>query len=340
MQSNINGADTADKTGAPLVSVIVPAYNAADTLERALDSALAQTMPNLEIIVVDDASSDTTFEVACRVAARDPRVRVLHNEHNAGLPTSRNYAIDNARGEWLALLDADDAWAPERLTHMLAVTNNADVVSDDIRTYVTRSSPSDVGKPKSWRLLSHQGLIVTEPRQLSILEFAQFNLGLLKPIIRRSFLQRHSLSFNVSLNHTVDFHLYFEMLASGARWLQLPNAYYFYYWHSGSMTRNALALAQDVIKSSKALLNHPAVAADAQLASAIKRRLKEWQANLAYHTVWSLLKQHRFTSLARLLFEQPSCYSLCIKKIIRSSRLRIAWWIRKLSERRLSSINQ
>ncbi len=340
VQSNINAFDTANEAGALLVSVIVPAYNAADTLEQALNSALAQTVPNLEIIVVDDASSDATFEVACMVAARDPRVRVLQNEHNGGLPMSRNHAIDKARGEWLALLDADDAWATERLGHMLAVTDNADVVSDDIHTYVVRSSPSYVGKPKSWRLLSHQGLTVTEPRQLGILEFTQFDLGLLKPIIRRSFLQRHSLRFNVSLNHTVDFHLYFEMLATGARWLQLPSAYYFYYWHSGSMTRNTIALAQDVIKSSKALLNHPAVAADAALASAIKRRLQEWQANLAYHTVWSLLKQRRFASLARLLFEQPSYYSLCTKKIIRSSELRLAWGIRKLSERRLASINQ
>src|SRR5215217_3734904 len=105
---------------APRVSVIVPAYNAAGYLERALASALAQTMPDLEVIVVDDASSDTTFEVACKIAARASRVRVLRNERNSGENASRNRAISTARGEWIALLDADDEWLPERLERMLA----------------------------------------------------------------------------------------------------------------------------------------------------------------------------------------------------------------------------
>jgi succinoglycan biosynthesis protein ExoO len=67
---------------APCVSVIVPAYNTADYLERALDSALAQTMSDLEVVVVDDAFSDNTLQVTRAAAARDSRVLVLHNERN------------------------------------------------------------------------------------------------------------------------------------------------------------------------------------------------------------------------------------------------------------------
>src|SRR5215208_5035081 len=114
----------------PRVSVIVPAFNVAGCLERALDSALNQTVPDLEILVVDDGSSDATLEVACRVAARDSRVRVMRNERNLGIGASRNRAFDEAQGEWLALLDGDDVWLPKRLERILAVSEGADVVSD------------------------------------------------------------------------------------------------------------------------------------------------------------------------------------------------------------------
>ncbi len=122
----------ASKVSAPRVSVIVPAYNVAGYLERALGSALVQTMPDLEVIVVDDASGDATFEVAHRISVRDPRVRVLRNKRNCGPSASRNRAIGAARGEWIALLDGDDAWLPERLERMTAYADKADVISDDI----------------------------------------------------------------------------------------------------------------------------------------------------------------------------------------------------------------
>src|SRR5919112_446276 len=115
----------------PRFSLIFPAYNAAGFLKRALHSALAQTMPDFELIVVDDASSDSTLALAHEVAARDPRVRVLHNERNRGMYATYNRAIDAARGEWVAALDADDVWLPERLERMLAVADGEDMVSDD-----------------------------------------------------------------------------------------------------------------------------------------------------------------------------------------------------------------
>src|SRR5918998_3254804 len=85
----------------PRVSVVIPAFNVAGCLERALDSALNQTIPDLEILVVDDGSSDATLEVACRVAARDSRIRVMRNERNLGIGASRNRAFNEAQGEWL-----------------------------------------------------------------------------------------------------------------------------------------------------------------------------------------------------------------------------------------------
>ena len=97
---------------APRFSVIIPAYNSAATLPRALDSVLAQREPAHEILVVDDASADATPDV---VAAYGDRVRYLRREHNAGVSAARNFGAGQASGDWLAFLDADDWYFPNRL---------------------------------------------------------------------------------------------------------------------------------------------------------------------------------------------------------------------------------
>jgi glycosyltransferase involved in cell wall biosynthesis len=96
----------------PRVSVIVPAYNAASTIEAALTSVLSQKYDDWEVVVADDGSTDDTQARAQRVS---PRVRVVRSSENVGLPAARNLAIAEAQGELLALLDADDRWLPEYL---------------------------------------------------------------------------------------------------------------------------------------------------------------------------------------------------------------------------------
>jgi glycosyltransferase involved in cell wall biosynthesis len=103
---------------APKVSVVVPAYNAQSTLDAALSSVLEQTMPDLEVIVVDDGSRDDTWALMQRWHELDPeRVRVLQHPSalNRGVAATRNLALECARGEYIAFLDADDAWVPHKL---------------------------------------------------------------------------------------------------------------------------------------------------------------------------------------------------------------------------------
>lgn len=99
----------------PRISAIIPCYNGAHFLPDALESALAQTYSDCELIVVDDGSTDATGEVAARYCERYPgRVRYIRQE-NQGLAAARNAAIEQSGGELLALLDCDDLWLPERL---------------------------------------------------------------------------------------------------------------------------------------------------------------------------------------------------------------------------------
>ena len=103
----------------PLVTVIIPAYNAAATVARALDSALAQTYRPIEVIVVDDCSKDATAEIVA--AYRDERIRLLRLPYNHGAGGVLNPAIAIARGEYIAFLDADDEWLPTKLARQVPV---------------------------------------------------------------------------------------------------------------------------------------------------------------------------------------------------------------------------
>ncbi len=98
----------------PLVSVIVPAYNAEKFIEKTLSSVLAQTYKNIEVLVVDDGSQDRTAEIIQSFAQIDRRVTLLQQQ-NAGVAAARNLAIQASRGEYIAPIDADDLWYPQNL---------------------------------------------------------------------------------------------------------------------------------------------------------------------------------------------------------------------------------
>ena len=135
-------------TDQPLVSVIVPAWNAAATLLETLESAGRQTHRNLEILVVDDGATDRTAEIAAGYCARDSRARLIQTE-NRGLASARNRAIDEARGEFIAPLDADDIWHPEKIERQLA-------------TFVEKGPK--VGLVYCWyRMIDEEGLVTEEP---------------------------------------------------------------------------------------------------------------------------------------------------------------------------------
>jgi glycosyltransferase involved in cell wall biosynthesis len=102
-----------------LVSVIIPAYNAAATLDETLRSVRSQTHRDLEIIVVDDGSRDETAAIARRHAARDARLRLI-SQRNAGVAAARNHGIAASGGALIAPVDADDLWAPDKIEKQLA----------------------------------------------------------------------------------------------------------------------------------------------------------------------------------------------------------------------------
>lgn len=104
----------------PTFSVIIPAYNAEATLRSTVDSVLSQSDQDFEIVIVDDGSQDATISVMHLLASADDRVRIV-SQTNAGVSAARNLGASLARGDWLAFLDADDEWAPNKLRQHRAV---------------------------------------------------------------------------------------------------------------------------------------------------------------------------------------------------------------------------
>lgn len=101
-----------------LVSVIMPVHNGADTIGESIDSVLAQTYKQWELIIIDDCSSDHTYEVIAGYS--DQRIRYLNLQQNCGVAQARNKGIKMAKGRYIAFLDSDDIWLPEKLCHQLA----------------------------------------------------------------------------------------------------------------------------------------------------------------------------------------------------------------------------
>jgi succinoglycan biosynthesis protein ExoO len=213
-------------TGTCCVSVLLPTYNSAPTLRRAATSALDQDLRDLEVLIVDDASQDATGRVAGELAAADSRVRVITLPQNRGKPFAMNRATAEARGRWIAVLDADDWYAPERLSALIRcaeqrqvelVADNQFLYDDGADQVVKTAFPAE----SSDRPLDKAAFIAgSDP-------YSDFDFGMLKPVVRTEFVRATGLSYHENAKLSEDFLYMLEFLAKGGRgWLAAKPMYY------------------------------------------------------------------------------------------------------------------
>ena len=105
----------------PKISIVTPAYNCEKYLEEAVNSVLAQSFEDWELLIIDDCSKDATWLRMQTLAKQDNRIRIFQNRQNSGSAATRNNGIRQARGEWIAFLDSDDLWRPEKLERQMSV---------------------------------------------------------------------------------------------------------------------------------------------------------------------------------------------------------------------------
>lgn len=131
-----------------LISIIMAAYNAERTIESAIRSILSQTYTNWELLVINDCSKDSTAAIVTTLASSDSRIRLLNNETNSGVSVSRKKGMEVATGTWIAVLDSDDMWAPDKLEKQLALAHKtgAELI------FTGSSFIDNDGNPIDWQL--------------------------------------------------------------------------------------------------------------------------------------------------------------------------------------------
>jgi succinoglycan biosynthesis protein ExoO len=226
----------------PDVSVIMPAYKAADFVGNAVASALASQDVSVEVVVVDDASPDATFAALQTLAANDSRVRIDRLAQNGGPSAARNRAIELATGRFIAVIDADDTIEPDRLRRLIDVANDtkADIVVDDMLEVDEQGQR--IGQatflkapPFRSRLSIDLETWVTYNQPLKPIDC----IGYLKPLFRRETLDRMGQRYDPALRNSEDYYIVADLLARGARMAYVPEPGY-RYRRSNSSTSHRL----------------------------------------------------------------------------------------------------
>lgn len=226
------------KPSSPLVSVLMPTYNNGPYIAQAIESVLRQTMPHLELIVTNNASTDETAALLDHYAAQDSRVKVLHNPANIGLCPNFNLTFQrmDPQSQYFIFLPSDDWWEPQLLERLLAVMETDPeltfVHADGYRTdeegkvlfrYMQQFSRQPLPGPhRAIRELIHSPYVFAQTTLVRRSQFARF--------------YPHPLPYDSDLSFAPDYHLWLQLLMRGGRAYYLPERLAFFRRHPGSHT--------------------------------------------------------------------------------------------------------
>lgn len=217
----------------PLVSLLMVVRNGAAHIDAALTSARRQTLTAIEIIVVDDRSTDATPEIIRSHTARDPRVIAIRG-HGRGLAAVRNLSITAAAAPFAAVFDSDDILHPRHAENLLdlATRTGADLVASNMISFSADTPPSLFASGEPWQsegLIGHAQFV-----QTGLFDRHMIQLGYLKPLFRIAALRHHSLVYDQRLRIGEDWDLVERALAAGLTYAYRPEPTYYYRRHAAS----------------------------------------------------------------------------------------------------------
>ena len=209
----------------PDVSVLIPVYNVEPYLETCLNSVLAQTVLNLEVICVDDASTDRSAEILEKYAEMDPRIRILYNERNRGQAFSRNRAMELASGKYVYMLDADDWITPDAFAILKEQWESCapDVIGFENRQFADDPSLEEAAAAPLFTYEQAEGLYSGKEAFIRCVEEDRISPSVPTFLIRRAYLEERHLRFEEGILHE-DIGFIFEMLTGADRVLLLHKA--------------------------------------------------------------------------------------------------------------------
>lgn len=190
--------------GSMLISIVMPAYNAENTVKETIQSVLMQTYTEWELIVIDDGSVDSTPEIVETLAASEPRIYCIHNKKNSGVSKARNIGIAETHGEWIAFLDSDDMWEPDKLekqVDLLGQKPDADIIFTG-SSFINRD-----GKKSSYHLQVPQSVTYRKLLKQNIISCSS-------AMVRKKWILKYPMAHD---DMHEDFAVWLQILKDGGR---------------------------------------------------------------------------------------------------------------------------
>ncbi len=289
----------------PDVSIIIPTYNVAAYIKTAMTSALSQKDVSLEIIIIDDKSSDNTVAIAKSI--NDPRIQIIELVQNGGPSVARNKGFEIAKGEWIAILDGDDAFEEGRLAKLLseARKSQADIVVDNLNVY-REDNQSIAPMFTSPEFQSPTVIDLAHFIRGNQLFLGGYTLGYLKPFFRSAFLKSHALSYSTDIRIGEDYLLMAECLAKGAKCITCPEWGYRYTVRANSISHR---LKQDAVSrienADQYFTSKYPLSGDALVAQ--KKRTHKLKLAFAFTELVEAIKGKKIADIIRIFISHPTC---------------------------------
>lgn len=298
-----------------LVSVVMPAYNAEKTIREAIDSVLDQSYSELEVVIVDDASTDGTAQLVR--SYEDPRVRLFSLKENAGEGAARDSAISHSRGRWLAVIDADDAWAQDRLEKLMALQAEQpeeSLVIDNIMRCIEVEGSLEPWQPIIRRLSGS-----SEAQMYKLEDYLNEFSYLIKPLIPRGTIERLDLRHSEA-SYGADAQFFIRLLKeTPLNIVHLDEPLYFY-----RMNPVAMSAASETPVKMKNMLEGLLAELDFSGGerSAIQRKIRILDRQVVYEPFTSYLEKGEVWKSMRYGMRYPICFMLYIWRLPGSIRYR------------------
>lgn len=305
-----------------MVSVIMPVYNAADTIEQAVWSVLKQTHRNLELLIVDDASIDNTLSVVA--SFDDPRIELLRLDRNGGPGAARNAALDIARGDWVTLIDADDLWDTRRIEVMLRAGNATGckhMVTDDIVEFFETPNGRREGKPV-WH---HQLQRHKNHEEISLERYLSLRRTVMQPLVPRAAIERAGIRYS-SIAAAEDFEFYIRLFKQAdLRLLSTCFTGYYYRMTPGSLSANPQrSIAQkEMLKNLLGELDFNRAEKEA-----IETRLSGIERHIRYIPFLEAIRAGRLGKALSLAISQPWFIGEFLRRLPGTAPYRLSVWLR------------
>ncbi len=307
----------------PAVSVVAANYNGAQFLPALLRSLTRQSLSAIEILVIDDASTDGSIQIVREAAAKDSRIHLECLAANSGPAAARNRGLAKARGEWIAIVDCDDLVHPFRFERLLelAKRTGAGIVADNLFVFHSDGTPPKIFLPRDSS---------RAPWRVSLAEYIERNqlfsaapgLGYLKPMIQRSAIERCGLRYDEQLRIGEDYDFILRALAAGLQYWIDPFPSYCYRKHSASISHRLGNRDIEAMEAADRMFLQAHPEADAAVKLASDRRFASLQKAKSWNNLVAAIKARKLLQAMRTVFRNPRTLPLLALPIrARAARL-------------------